>query len=593
MGQVANSTLKLTEQYGAFTQANTILSQGLEDTSAGTQQLRDEFPELSGRIEDNREFLIILRSDIGKNIEATRSYITTLKDHEVELETMIDSYKEQAKVSKLTADQQEILRVSELKLIDVKKIRDKLETRMLGIITDLTKLSQTYNESIEEQITLKTKLSKLQSTLNTEHYKTAELIAKNAFDEEESLRMKIPLLNKLQEAREKSAKAGLSAEVEAINTAEAKDSEKTLMRSIAYEKYTQTKINLERQYQKEYETITDQIINIEDDMFMEVVNYYDQKIKKKEEARTAESKLRGDINKDLEKWASTAFDRDKRQAELAQKALKDADKKELDALKEKEQMRQTIIQESTRAIANITRSLFDNRQIKREDELNEIRVWEEEKLRLAGDNEDAKLIIKEEVARRESEIKIKQAKDNKAEAMFQILIDTASAVVASLPNIPLSIFVGALGLAQLTAVASRPIPQFEKGTAFSPEGTAEVAERGRELIVDGKTGQARIAEKRQYTHLTKGSVVVPNAQTEQLLRAGNVDHNTLAYEALNRMSAMASNNTIDYSKMGDAFMKGAQSIPQSQTNFDENGVRNFVIKGGSRVERLNKRYKYT
>lgn len=274
--------------------------------------------------------------------------------------------------------------------------------------------------------------------------------------------------------------------------------------------------------------------------------------------------------------------------------LKDQYKDEEDKLKDHEQKKQLIIREAAQALQNINRSIFDNRQIMRDQEMLEIQRWEERNLELAGDNERAKTRIKEEAAERERQIKIKQAKDNKAEAMFSILINTAQAVMATLGKtgvfgVPLAAIMGALGAAQLAVVAARPIPKFEKGTAYSPEGIAEVAERGRELIVDGKTGQARVAEGRQYQHLSKGSVVVPNAQTEQLLRVGQVDHNSLAFEALKRIEQKPQKSfNFDYERVE----KALTNIPQPITNFDERGVRNYVIKGSARIERLNKRRRY-
>lgn len=287
----------------------------------------------------------------------------------------------------------------------------------------------------------------------------------------------------------------------------------------------------------------------------------------------------------------------KKLAEDRTEEIKDQRKKEEDALKEHEQKKQLIIAEAARAAQNITRSIFDNRQILRDAELEKIKVWEEERLRLAGDNEEAQLTIKKEAARREAEIKRKQAQDNKAEAMFQIIIDTAQAVMATLGEtgffgIPLAAIVGALGAAQLAVVAARPIPQFERGTWASPEGVAEVAERGRELIVDGKTGQARVAENRQYTYLTKNSVVVPNAQTEALLAGRTVDPNDLAYHALTKLVSAPKEPQIDYDKMQRVLVESVKSIPRDQTFFDENGVRKFIVAGNARVQRLNKRYKY-
>lgn len=59
--------------------------------------------------------------------------------------------------------------------------------------------------------------------------------------------------------------------------------------------------------------------------------------------------------------------------------------------------------------------------------------------------------------------KQKQAKRDKALAIFEATISTARAIVQALPNIPLSVAVGIIGAAQIAAIAARPIPRFEKG----------------------------------------------------------------------------------------------------------------------------------
>ena len=298
------------------------------------------------------------------------------------------------------------------------------------------------------------------------------------------------------------------------------------------------------------------------------------------------------IEKDIEEFSKSVTKGVEKHFDDIHKQEEKNKEEGIELAEEEAEEREKIAEASAKALASITQGLFDNRQIKRDEEMASINAWEDEKLMLAGDNEEAKVAIEREAEMRRREIRIKQAKDNKAEAMFNIVIATALNIVKAFKNPIEMILAGALGAVQLAVVASRPIPQFEKGTTFSPEGLAEVGERGRELIVDGKSGQMRMANNRQHTYLSKGSVVVPNAQTEELLRGKNVDYNSIAFEALSRASQTQRSVQIDYVKMGDAFVKGASSIPQSQTTFDGDGVRNYIKKGNTRVERLNKRYKY-
>lgn len=86
--------------------------------------------------------------------------------------------------------------------------------------------------------------------------------------------------------------------------------------------------------------------------------------------------------------------------------------------------------------------------------------------------------------------KTKQANRDKALSLFQAVVSTARAVAEALPNIPLSILVGAAGAIQIAAIAAQPIPKFEKGGEIggkrhSEGGTMVEAEQG-EYIVNRK-----------------------------------------------------------------------------------------------------------
>jgi hypothetical protein len=94
--------------------------------------------------------------------------------------------------------------------------------------------------------------------------------------------------------------------------------------------------------------------------------------------------------------------------------------------------------------------------------------------------------------------KTKQANRDKALSLFQAVVSTARAVAEALPNIPLSILVGAAGAIQIAAIASQPIPKFEKGgevggKRHSEGGTMVEAEQG-EYIVNRKQTSAHRRE---------------------------------------------------------------------------------------------------
>lgn len=87
--------------------------------------------------------------------------------------------------------------------------------------------------------------------------------------------------------------------------------------------------------------------------------------------------------------------------------------------------------------------------------------------------------IEAETANKKAEIEYKQAKADKIARMFAIIGNTAAGIAAALPNIPLSIIVGALGAIQLGIVAAQPLPEKQSyatggftGSGFgSPDAT--------------------------------------------------------------------------------------------------------------------------
>jgi len=74
-----------------------------------------------------------------------------------------------------------------------------------------------------------------------------------------------------------------------------------------------------------------------------------------------------------------------------------------------------------------------------------------------------KEITEEQYDKRKKEIMKKQARRQKAMDVFENVIGTIRAVTQALPNIPLSILVGAIGAANTAAIIARPLPKFATG----------------------------------------------------------------------------------------------------------------------------------
>ena len=229
-----------------------------------------------------------------------------------------------------------------------------------------------------------------------------------------------------------------------------------------------------------------------------------------ENKRKTQSKLAKDI---LDKEKESTKELDEIPLTSAQKkAAEELEKQRLDRVTKKEQARATK-EAAINAATELGNTLFD--------------------LKTAGLQREFEAA--EGNAEKQAEISKKIAQQEKKKALFNIAINTATAIVKSLPNIPLSIIVGALGAIQAGVVASTPIPQFAKGTNYSPAGVALVGEKGRELI-QSPSGEIMLANNPSLVNLQRGSKVFTNTTTEAILNDKNiVGELRLTRKAIQRM----------------------------------------------------------
>ena len=124
--------------------------------------------------------------------------------------------------------------------------------------------------------------------------------------------------------------------------------------------------------------------------------------------------------------------------------------------------------------------------------------------RLREQHADAEAARVAEAERQDLALRRRQAKAERAQALFEIAVQTALAVVEALPNIPLSIVVGAAGALQAGTVLATPLPAYAVGTDSAAGGLALVGERGPEIV-----------------DIPRGASVLTNARSEQLAAAVN------------------------------------------------------------------------
>ena len=124
-----------------------------------------------------------------------------------------------------------------------------------------------------------------------------------------------------------------------------------------------------------------------------------------------------------------------------------------------------------------------------------------------------------ELEKQKQEMARKQAIWDKATSIAQAGIATALAITEALPNIPLSIVIGALGAIQVATILATPIPSYAEGTKGNdrhPGGKALVGDAGKHEVVM-YSGKAWITpDTPTLMDIPKGAQVFPDVDTVDL-----------------------------------------------------------------------------
>jgi TP901 family phage tail tape measure protein len=616
---------KGTEAFKLFNTVNEVVAAGCEDTNESLVALTQQFPELTQKVKDYNkgilnaeEFLKVLNIRQKEQLQTAVSSYKSLENQESVLEKVVEQLKESGKYTGKLKEAEDLLRITRNLRIqqapEIIKWEEALKVATTG----------SYEET-EKFIEAQQKLITINGQYRAALAKTAEEEAKIRLDRAKGLDSEMDRAKDYKDARIRSINAVLQAELEAIGQSGDAQEIRDVKVLIAREKYKQSAIKIEQDLVKNLVKITSEAydkIDEEDEKLLNArieranrlvkatENAYKDIIKLTEELPQKEEETLV-ILKDVMAWR-------KKQAKEEELSIKNyiklkSQQKEIDKevalngglatheqteayialkeeLKEYEELTKRGITNGLREVGRLSTLIFDNAAQRRENELIEIDRWEAERIKLAGDNTEAITAIEEEAAERRKEIKRKQAKADRAEALFQIAIQTAINIVRA-TNLFERIAMAALGVAQAAIVASKPLPQFAKGTTNAPEGQAIVGEKGREIVWDKRSNTTYVTpDAPTLTYLSKGSVVIPNDQTERILST-KVDRNEIAYDKTT-ISNNRKKEGADLYKLGGMFKEAVREIPLHQTTFDADGVREFVKRGNNRTERLNRRYKY-
>lgn len=204
--------------------------------------------------------------------------------------------------------------------------------------------------------------------------------------------------------------------------------------------------------------------------------------------------------------------------------------REDERLKEKQEKQLKAAHEYVARTQEMGQTLLDFTQFLLDTEVSKMEAAKAYELQLAGDNAEKRTEIEKKYEKEAAKLKAKQARQDKAQALFNAIIKTAQAILAGLAYGPPLGYVfaainAALGAIQVGVIASQPIPQFFKGTESAPDGLISVGEKGRELI-QTKSGKLLMANKRTVLSGMKGAQIYSNKETEEILKLRNVGYDS-------------------------------------------------------------------
>lgn len=245
-----------------------------------------------------------------------------------------------------------------------------------------------------------------------------------------------------------------------------------------------------------------------------------------------------------------------------------------------------IAQETFNFVTQLTTKNFDNEKQRLQDQYDVA-------LSYAGDNKEAQEKLAEDLEAKKREISTREAKAKKKQALVNIAIDTAQAIVGLWANpgfpaaIPLALLVGGLGLAQAAIISSQEIPQYWMGgehdggkmmindgagsnwkeTFVTPDGKAHQA-TSKNAIVDAPKGTKIYTHDQWLEHQREVSL-------NNMLSSNNIDR----YIPVAQQKGMTKDDF--YEVMGNTL--GRQTIERS--NLDANGFSKYTIKKGKSITR--------
>ncbi|MGR3218459.1 MAG: phage tail tape measure protein [Candidatus Anammoxibacter sp.] len=226
-------------------------------------------------------------------------------------------------------------------------------------------------------------------------------------------------------------------------------------------------------------------------------------------------------------------------------------------------------------------------------QLDALQVEKETALRFAGDSAEAREQIEIQFDQRRR-VLLRQKWDREKEAaIISSLINTAVAITKALPNIPLTIAVGIIGLAQTAIIASQNPPAFKEGVMNFKGGPAILGDGGvPEYAVLPNRKVIKTAAQETLYNLPRGTDVYKDEdQFVERLYAGLAFNGILpSVSNFKQSNQPATLTRTEFDTGISRLVKTINDSESSQIIFDERGYIKYQKRSHARTRILNNRF---
>jgi hypothetical protein len=198
----------------------------------------------------------------------------------------------------------------------------------------------------------------------------------------------------------------------------------------------------------------------------------------------------------------------------ALKQTEDAQKLQLEKEKEQQEIKKEIIQDSINLSKELFSGFTDLRIEQIGQELNALEFARDREIEAAGENAMLRNEIDKKYDKKKRDLQRKQAQAEKANALFQIVINTAVGVAKAIPNLPLMALAAGAGAVQAALVIAQPLPKFDKGSDNTPSDYI-AGERRPELR--RHRGKWELVDKPTIFTDSPGDKIISGKQTDSII----------------------------------------------------------------------------